>query len=62
MDNRHGTVIVFFDALIRESCIAHGHLDILMTKDLLQDLDTHAMVDHLRGEGMSEAVETVAFI
>ena len=28
-----------------------------MTKDLLQDLDPHAMVDHLRGEGVSEAVE-----
>ena len=62
MDNRHGTVIVFFDTFIRESCITHGHLDILMTKDLLQDLDPHAMIDHLRGEGVSEVVEAVAFI
>lgn len=58
----HGCEVFMFPSSIRYPGITHGHLDILVPKDLLQNFQTHTGVEHICCESVSEAMEAVPFI
>src|SRR5512139_2689163 len=62
LDDCHGPEVFFFSRSIGEPRVSASHLDVLMTHELLEDLQAHTRIEEFGSEGVTETVDRVAFV
>lgn len=60
-DSVHGFKILMFPGYIRYPGVTQSHFDLLVAKQLLQDFQAHTGIEHVGGEGVSQAVQAISF-
>jgi len=61
-DHSHGPEVLFFASCIREPGVSAGHLNILVTKKLLETFQAHPGVEKLRGKRMAKTMNRVTLL
>ena len=61
LDNRHGTEILLFAALVGEAGIPPGHLYVAMTQKQLQTFQAHAGIEQFACKGMPKTVQSLVY-
>ena len=61
-DHGHGPEVLFFARCVGESGVSAGHLNILVTEELLETFQAHSRVEKLRGKRMTKAMDCVALL
>ena len=61
-DDLHRAEVLPFAGRVGEPRIAAGYLDTAVAEDLLQTLQSHAGIEHLRGKGVAQLVDCVPLV
>ena len=60
--DRHGPEVLLLTGFIGELSIAPGDLDIVVSQELLEALQTHPCIEKLTGKGVSQTVYGIALM